>query len=101
MRADVRTTDQEDTEDEDEDESAAMVGVPIWNQGMLEQAKLIPVRHAIHVVRHLDDYHEPTVAALRRQRLRKLVDAQGDERLQACQAAAATFLEQPTCWRDV
>jgi len=86
---------------EDEDESAAMIGIPVWNHGMLEQAKLTPVRHAVHLVRHLDDYHEPTVAALRRQCLRKLVDAQGEERLQACQAAAATFLEQPTWWRDV
>jgi hypothetical protein len=96
---DASTTDQEDIEDEDE--AAAMVGIPIWNHGALEQAKLTPVRHAVHLVRHLDDYHEPTVAALRRQRLRKLVDAQGEERLQACQAAAETFLEQSTRWRDV
>jgi hypothetical protein len=78
-----------------------MVGVPIWNHGVLEQAKLTPVRHAVHLLRHLDDYHEPTVAAQKRQCLRKLVDAQGEERLAACQAAAATFLEQPTRWRDV
>jgi hypothetical protein len=52
-------------------------------------------------VRHLGDYHEPTLAALRRQRLRKLVDAQVEERVNACQAAAETFLEQPTRWRDV
>jgi hypothetical protein len=96
---DVSTTDQQDTEDEDE--AAAVVGVPIWNHGVLEQAKLTPVRHAVHLVRHLDDYHEPTVAALRRQRLRKLVDAAPEERLHACQAAAETFLEQPTRWRDV
>jgi hypothetical protein len=95
----ANTTDQEDTEDEDE--LAAAAGIPVWNHGLLEQAKLTPVRHAVHLVRHLDDYHEPTVAALRRQRLRKLVDAQGDERVQACQAAAETFLEQPTRWRDV
>src|SRR6266508_4868277 len=86
---------------EDEDESAAMIGIPVWNHGMLEQAKLTPVRHAVHLVRHLDDYHEPTVAALRRQCLRKLVDAQPDERVQACHEAAVTFLEQPTRWRDV
>ena len=78
-----------------------MVGVPIWNHGVLEQAKLTPVRHAVHLVRHLDDYHEPTVAALRRQRLRKLVDAEPEERLQACHEVAATFLDQPTRWRDV
>jgi len=93
------TTDQADTEDEDE--LAAVASVPVWNHGVLEQAKLTPVRHAVHLVRHLEDYHEPTVAALRRQRLRKLVDAQVDERLQACQAAAEAFLEQPTRWRDV
>jgi hypothetical protein len=96
---DASTTDQEDTADKDE--LAAMASVPIWNHGVLEQAKLTPVRHAVHLVRHLDDYHEPTLAALRRQRLRKLVDAQGEERVQACQAAAEAFLEQPTCWRDV
>src|SRR5437899_11778959 len=99
MRADVRTADQEDAEEGDE--VAAVVGIPVWNHGVLSQAKLTPVRHAVHLVRHLDDYHEPTVAALRRQCLRKLVDAQGEERLQACQEAAATFLEQPTRWRDV
>jgi hypothetical protein len=73
----------------------------LWNHGVLEQAKLTPGRHAVHLLRHLDDYHEPTVAALRRQCLRKLVDAQGDERLNACEEVAATFLEQPTRWRDV
>jgi hypothetical protein len=96
---DASATAQADTEDEDE--TAAVVGVPIWNHGVLEQARLTPVRHAVHLVRHLDDYHEPTVAAQKRQRLRKLVDAQGEERLQACQEVAATFLEQPTRWRDV
>jgi hypothetical protein len=93
------TPEQQDTEDEEE--LAALPGVPIWNHGWLEQAKLTPVRHAVHLVRYLDDYHEPTLAALRRQRLRKLVDAQPDERLRACQAAAEAFLEQPTRWRDV
>jgi len=95
----ANTTDQ--TDREDEDELAATLGVPVWNHGMLEQAKLTPVRHAIHLVRYLDDYHEPTLAALRRQRLRKLVDAEPDERLRACQAVAEAFLEQPTYWRDV
>jgi hypothetical protein len=93
------STTEEDAEDEDE--SAAVVGIPVWNHGVLEQAKLAPVRHAVHLVRHLDDYHEPTLAALRRQCLRKLVAAQGEERLQACEEAAETFLEQPTRWRDV
>ena len=46
-------------------------------------------------------FPEPTLAALRRQQLRKLVGAQLDEGLHACQAAAETFLEQPTRWRDV
>ena len=86
-------TDQTDTEDEDE--LGAVVGIPVWNHGMLEQAKLTPVRHAVHLMRHLDDYHEPTLAALRWQRLRKLVDASPDERLRACQATAEAFLEQP------
>jgi hypothetical protein len=95
----ANTTDQTDTEDEDE--LAATLGVPIWNHGMLEQAKLTPVRHAVHLVRHLDDYHEPTVAAMRQQRLRELVDAESEVRLNACQAAAEAFLEQPTRWRDV
>jgi len=95
----ANTTDQTDTEDEDE--LAATLGVPIWNHGVLEQAKLTPVRHAIHLVRHLDDYHEPTVAAMRRQRLRELVDAESEVRLRACQAVAEAFLEQPTRWRDV
>jgi len=91
-------TEQQDTEDEKE--LAGVPGVPIWNHGSLEQAKLTPVRHAVHLVRHLDDYHEPTVAALRRQQLRKLVDAQPEERLHACQVVAEAFLEQPTRWRD-
>jgi len=95
---DASATDQADTEDEDE--AAAVVGVPIWNHGVLEQAKLSPVRHAIHLIRHLDDYHEPTVAALRRQCLRKLVGAPLEEHLRASQAAAEAFLEQPTRWRD-
>lgn len=95
---DASATDQADTEDEDE--AAAVVGVPIWNHGVLEQAKLSPVRHAIHLIRHLDDYHEPTVAALRRQCLRKLVGAPLEERLRASQAVAEAFLEQPTRWRD-
>jgi hypothetical protein len=69
---------------EDEDELAAILGVPIWNHGILARAKLTPVRHAVHLVRYLDDYHEPTLAALRRQRLRKLVDAPHAERLKAC-----------------
>jgi hypothetical protein len=88
-----------DTNDEDAD--ATIAGIPIWNHGVLSQAKLTPVRHAVHLMRHLDDYHEPTLAAQRRQRLRKLVDAQGEERLQACQEVAETFLAQPTRWRDV
>ncbi len=96
---DASTNDQEDTEDEDE--SAAVGGVPIWNHGVLEQAKLTPVRHAVHLVRYLDDYHEPTLAALRRQRLRRLADTPPEERLKASQAAAEIFLEQPTRWRDV
>ena len=93
------TTDQPDTEDEEE--LVALLGVPIWNHGILAQAQLTPVRHAVHLVRYLDDYHEPTLAALRRQRLRKLGDAQADERVRACRAVAEAFLEQPTRWRDV
>jgi hypothetical protein len=93
------TTDQPDTEEEEE--LVATLGVPIWNHGILAQAKLTPVRHAVHLVRYLDDYHEPTLAAMRRQRLRELVDAEPDERRRASQAAAEAFLEQPTRWRDV
>jgi hypothetical protein len=99
---DVRTTDQEDAEDEDE--PAVVVGVPIWNHGVLEQAKLTPVRHAIHLVRHLDDYHEPTVAAQKRQRLRKLIGAPPEERLHACQAVAEAFLGRlvgATTWKSL
>ena len=52
----------------------AAPGIPIWNHGELERAKLTPVRHAVHLVRYLNDYHEPTLAAERRQRLRALSD---------------------------
>jgi hypothetical protein len=31
-----------------EDELIAILGVPIWNHGILAQAKLTPVRHAVH-----------------------------------------------------
>jgi hypothetical protein len=90
------------TEDiDDEDENNAIVGIPIWQHGVLEQAKLTPVRHAVHLVRHLDDYHEPTVAAQKRQRLRKLGDVDVEARLAVCQDVAESFLAEPTRWRDV
>ena len=73
-----------DQADKEDDELAAILGVPIWNHGMLEQATLTPVRHAVHLVRYLNDYNVPTVAALRWQRLRKLRDMELDVRLNVC-----------------
>ena len=79
----------------------AAPGIPIWNHGELERAKLTPVRHAVHLVRYLNDYHEPTVAAERRRRLRALSDESAEVRRAAARAVADTFLENPVRWRDV
>lgn len=87
----------EDAEDGDD----VVRSIPIWNHGELERAKLTPVRHAVHLVRHLDDYHEPTLAALRRQRLRTLSDDSAEVRRAAARATADSFLENPVRWRDV
>lgn len=86
----------------DEEEDEPLFGIPIWNHGMLERAKLTPVQHAVHLVRHLDDFHEPTLASLRRRRLRALrSNASDNAQQQAAQSAATAFLEQPVFWRDV
>jgi hypothetical protein len=50
------------------------LGIPIWDHGTLERAQLTSVRHAIHIMRHLNDYHEPTLAALCRRQLWGLDD---------------------------
>jgi len=84
------------------DDDEPIRGVPIWNHGELERAKLTPVRHAVHIMRHLDDFHEPTLAALRRERLRTLADAADEEvRRSAARTVAEAFLENPVRWRDV
>lgn len=98
----ISTEDQTDQPDaDDENEQAVIMGIPIWYHGVMEQARLTEVRHATHLVRHLDDYHEPTLATLRRQRLRTLRDADPASRTAACHAVAEAFLAKPTRWRDV
>lgn len=88
---------QEEQEGEEQEPS-----VPIWHHGVLEQARISTVRHAVHLVRFLDDYHEPSLAALRRRHLRSLDDdVDSDKRRAAGEVAATTFLEKPTRWRDV
>jgi hypothetical protein len=84
-----------------EDEISAPLGIPIWNQGTLEQAQITSVRHAIHLMRHLDDYHEPTLAALCRGQLRGLADADPAARAEARRAATSAFLAAPVRWRAV
>ena len=86
-------------EAEDQDDTAP--GVPIWNHGELERAKLTPVRQAVHLVRYLNDYHEPTLAAERRKRLRVLSDDSAEVRRAVAHAVADAFLENPVRWRDV
>lgn len=75
------------------------VGIPIFHHGVLDQAKLSDVRHATHLVRHLDDFHEPTIAAIRRRLLRNVADV--EQRSIASAQAVDIFLKQPTRWRDV
>jgi len=59
------------------------------------------VRQAVHLVRYLNDYHEPTLATLRRERLRALSDDSAEVRRAAARAVADAFLENPVRWRDV
>jgi hypothetical protein len=98
--AERATNDPGAAEDAEEEDDVAL-GIPIWNHGELERAKLAPVRHAVHLVRYLNDYHEPTLAALRRQRLRTLRDDSTEVRRAAARAVADTFLGNPVRWRDV
>jgi hypothetical protein len=84
-----------------EDAASAPLGIPIWHHGTLERAQLITVRHAVHLMRYLDDYHEPTLAALCRRRLRGLADADPAARMEARRAATSAFLAAPLHWRDV
>lgn len=89
--------DDGNTEDED-----LPSGIPLYDHGVFDQAKIVDVRHAVHLVRHLDDFHEPTAAAIRRRVLRKLADPDDvEQRRDATSAAAELFLDQPTRWRDV
>lgn len=77
-------------------------GIPIFDHGIFDQASLSQVRHATHLTRYLDDYHEPTVAALRRRLLRKAVDPDDVEQRQTASVQAVEiFLNRPTYWRDV
>lgn len=78
--------------------------LPVWEHGVFAQAAIGEARHAIHIVRYLDDYHEPTIASLRRRFLQKFADTDLDEaaaRAAANQAAAESFLREPMRWRDV
>jgi hypothetical protein len=60
---------QQQEKQEKQEEEELEPSVPIWHHGVLEQARISTVRHAVHLVRFLDDYHEPTLAALRRRHL--------------------------------
>src|SRR5207249_6430548 len=64
-------------------------------------AQLSSVRHAVHLMRHLEDYHEATLAAQCRRRLRGLADADPVERAEARRAATSAFLAAPVRWRTV
>lgn len=75
-----------------QDAPSAPLGIPIWRHGTLERAQLSTVRHAVHLMRHLDDYHEPTLASLCRRQLRGVGDATPTARMQARHAAASAFL---------
>ena len=89
------------SESASQEEEEPPPGIPIFDHGELEQARLSEVRHAIHLVRHLDDFHEPTVATMRRRLLRQVTDADDPEQYRAAGAKAAdVFLEEPTYWRD-
>lgn len=95
QRCDDSTTIENADAAEDE---PPLLGIPIFDHGTLDQARLSEVRHAVHLMRYLDDYHEPTLAALKR----RLVRAAGDgDQYAAAQQAADRFLERPTRWRDV
>ena len=83
------------------EDASAPLGIPIWHHGTLDRAQLTTVRHAVHLMRHLDDYHEPTLAALCRRQLRGLADAAPAERSEARRAATSAFLAAPVRWRDV
>ncbi len=84
-----------------EDTISAPLGIPIWDHGTLERAQLTLVRHAVHLMRHLDDYHEPTLAALCHRQLRSLPEADPAARAEARRAATRAFLAAPVRWRDV
>lgn len=96
-----RTANDVGAAEDAEDEGDVPAGIPIWNHGELERAKLTPVRQAVHLVRYLNDYHEPTLATLRRERLRALSDDSAEVRRAAARAIADAFLENPVRWRDV
>jgi hypothetical protein len=94
-------TDEFAPDESDGDEGDAVMGIPIWDEGVLAQASLSTVRHAVHLCRYLDDYHEPTIAALRRSYLRRANTDDSAARMVACAAAAEAFLESPVTWRMV
>jgi hypothetical protein len=94
-------TDEFAPDESDGDEGDAVMGIPIWDEGVLAQASLSTVRQAVHLCRYLDDYHEPTIAALRRSYLRRANTDDPAARMVACAAAAEAFLENPVTWRMV
>lgn len=84
------------------DDSHKPIGIPIFDHGVLDQAHLSEVRQATHVVRVLDDYHEPTLAKIRRRLLRELDNPDDTTLRQAVGAQAIEiFLKTPVRWRDV
>lgn len=91
--------------DEGAGEAEPFPGIPVWDHGVFARATISEARHAVHLMRHLDDYHEPTLAALKRKQLRRLVEATDEDIDAAAQAeagrqAAQEFLEAPVRWRD-
>lgn len=99
--ADQTDVSPDDPESEPEEEEQLPFGIPIFDHDALDQAALAEVRHAKHIVRHLDDFHEPTLATLRRRLIRGLADADdADQRRAAGHRAADMFLKEPVRWRD-
>src|SRR5262249_37079402 len=84
-----------------EETAGAPLGIPIWDHGTLQRAQLTLMRHAVHLMRHLEDFHEPTLAAQCRRQLRRLAAADPAERAEARRAAASAFLAAPVRWRAV
>jgi hypothetical protein len=84
-----------------EDHAEPPAGIPIFDHGELAQARISEVRQAVHLMRYLDDYHEPTLAALKRRLVRRVQGDDPEALALAAEQAAEQFLEHPIYWRGV